>query len=121
MNKPCLTARPVTIAVAEAVITALMALRAEHGDNLQIYKQLHAMARQLLDQLTGPAAIQELCQGRGVRMRLGHSNLVEVGTRACPPLAMPTAVTECLSCGLNPATPGLRPQGTSNTPGDANL
>ncbi len=49
---------PVAVAVAEPVHTALMALRAEHGSDLQLDQLLQAVAHQLGDQLTGAAAIQ---------------------------------------------------------------
>ena len=46
------------VAVAQALVGALMALRAEHGSNLQFDQLLQAMAHELGDQLPGRAAIE---------------------------------------------------------------
>ena len=51
-------ARPVAVAVAEPVLAALMALRAEHGSDLQLDQLLQAVAHQLGDQFPCSAAIQ---------------------------------------------------------------
>jgi len=50
--------RPVAIAVAESLVTALVALGAEHGSNLQLDQLLQAVADDLRDQLPGRAAIE---------------------------------------------------------------
>jgi len=49
---------PVAVAVAEPIVTALMALGTEYGRNLQLDQLLQAVADDLRDQLTGCAAIQ---------------------------------------------------------------
>lgn len=51
-------ARPVAIAVAETIVTALVALGAEHGSNLQLDQLLQAVAHDLRDELPGRAAIE---------------------------------------------------------------
>ncbi len=50
--------RPVAIAVAEPIVTALVALGAEHGSNLQLDQLLQAVAHDLRDELLGRAAIE---------------------------------------------------------------
>jgi len=40
---------PVAVAVAEALVTALVALGAEHGSNLQLDQLLQAVANDLRD------------------------------------------------------------------------
>ena len=49
---------PVAIAVAEPIVTALVALGAEHGRNLQLDQLLQAVAHDLRDELPGRAAIE---------------------------------------------------------------
>jgi hypothetical protein len=50
--------RPVAIAVAEPIVTALVALGAEHSSNLQLDQLLQAVAHDLRDQFPDPAAIE---------------------------------------------------------------
>jgi hypothetical protein len=49
---------PVAIAVAKPLLTALMALRAEHGSDLKLDQLLQAVAYELGDQLPSCAAIE---------------------------------------------------------------
>ena len=51
-------ATPVAVAVAEPLLGALMAVRTEHGGDLQLDQLLQAVAGELGDQLPGAAAIQ---------------------------------------------------------------
>jgi len=49
---------PVAVAIAEPLLGALMAVRTEHGGDLQLDQLLQAVAGQLGDQLPGGAAIE---------------------------------------------------------------
>jgi len=51
-------ARPVAVAVTNALLRSLMAISTEHGGNLQLDQLLQSMAHQLVNQLSGCAAIQ---------------------------------------------------------------
>ena len=51
-------ARAVAVAVAEPVLTALMAVGTQNGGNLQLNQLLQTVPGQLGDQLPGAAAIQ---------------------------------------------------------------
>jgi hypothetical protein len=51
-------AGPVTVAVAESLLAALMAVGTQKGSDLQLDQLLQAVAGQFRDQFTGAAAIQ---------------------------------------------------------------
>ena len=51
-------AGPVVVAITKLVLTAFIAISAEHGGNLQLNQLLQAVAHQLRDQLPSTAAIQ---------------------------------------------------------------
>lgn len=50
--------RPIGVAVAKALISAVMALRTQHSSDFQLDQRLQAMAHQLRDQIPGCTVIQ---------------------------------------------------------------
>ena len=87
------TAVPVTVALAESLLSAFMAIGTEQGGDLPLNELLQAVARQL--GISSPAKLPSSSYAReeAPQSSLGMVRLVELvlepGKRTCPPLATP--------------------------------